>query len=585
NVASYFTDAGAPLFKEGDACDGRILADALGIDYATLQFVANADATDHAEAVAMNTALYPATLGYYFETLLAPVLDRATRERLREFHIAYVTGRGPLPAIRVGNQPYGILLTSDFDHWQWSKDELGRTPAFLNGLQATLKHYHTLWLSLLARIPHLGTPAPADPSSALLEVLGLQASSVSFQQRTAYSTDYLLNHDGFEFGGRYFDDLSKTFTSKQQLLAFLESFGYDERENGALKVPQLLRLVYQHFASRIDARNLIDPVPLSERDPVRDYDAALGKNYLDWLAESTTIEALEQQNFGTGHTAPTALLYQMLRRALLLQLHAASVQWFFGHAIDLSATLAPTNLYNIRTEPSLTKWEVMRAKVGIAIPGHPQQGKAIADHLLTSGRSETEAAFLNRVRSALQTLAGLPTARLERLLTEHLDTVSYRLDSWQSALFELRLQRQRVPLPSHEGNPVRRTGVYLGAFGWVEDLNPAPRSVVDLATVPEPLRPPADEQLFESLRNGGFVHGPSLNHASAAAVLRSGYLSHANSERAEALAVNLSSERIRRALFLLQGVRNGQTLEALVGYQFERELHDVASADAAQIRL
>ena len=50
NAGSYYVDAGEPLFTEDDDTDGRILADALGIRYSPLQFVANADATDHAEA-------------------------------------------------------------------------------------------------------------------------------------------------------------------------------------------------------------------------------------------------------------------------------------------------------------------------------------------------------------------------------------------------------------------------------------------------------------------------------------------------------------------------------------------------------
>ena len=72
-------------------------------------------------------------------------------------------------------------------------------------------------------------------------------------------------------------------------------------------------------------------------------------------------------------------------------------------------------------------------------------------------------------------------------------------------------------------------------------------------------------------RQGGFVHAPSLSHAAAAALLRNAYLSHASPEKAEMFSVNLSSERVRRAQFILEGMRNGQPIEALLGYQFERE--------------
>ncbi len=42
----------------------------------------------------------------------------------------------------------------------------------------------------------------------------------------------------------------------------------------------------------------------------------------------------------------------------------------------------------------------------------------------------------------------------------------------------------------------------------------------------------------------------------------------------ESLSVNLSSDRVRVALALIEGIRNGQSLGALLGYQFELGLHD-----------
>ncbi len=130
-----------------------------------------------------------------------------------------------------------------------------------------------------------------------------------------------------------------------------------------------------------------------------------------------------------------------------------------------------------------------------------------------------------------------------------------------------------------QGTGERKTGIYLASFGWVENVKPASRRQVVRDTVPGKLVPKNNAPLFEYIDNGGFVHAPSLNQASAAAVLRSGYMSHATPASPDTMAVNLSSERVRRALFILQGIRNGQSLEALLGYQFERGLHDRASAD------
>ncbi len=40
------------------------------------------------------------------------------------------------------------------------------------------------------------------------------------------------------------------------------------------------------------------------------------------------------------------------------------------------------------------------------------------------------------------------------------------------------------------------------------------------------------------------------------------------------MAVNLTSERARTAVAMLEGIRAGQGLTDLLGYQFERGLHD-----------
>jgi hypothetical protein len=57
-------------------------------------------------------------------------------------------------------------------------------------------------------------------------------------------------------------------------------------------------------------------------------------------------------------------------------------------------------------------------------------------------------------------------------------------------------------------------------------------------------------------------------------VLRNAYLTHFEKQHPEKMAIDLSSERVRTALAFLEGVNNGQELGSLLGYQFERGLHD-----------
>ncbi|MBC7812504.1 MAG: hypothetical protein H7175_15225, partial [Burkholderiales bacterium] len=181
---------------------------------------------------------------------------------------------------------------------------------------------------------------------------------------------------------------------------------------------------------------------------------------------------------------------------------------------------------------------------------------------------------------AVQSLVNVPTARLERLFAEHVDICSYRLDAWQQALVRYQLAAVR----SWHYNPQNQTsgGVYLGMYGWLENVR-SENKVLTPVELSDDLRevfdPPLDDgsqqqPIMRDNQNGGYIHAPSLNHAVTAAVLRNGYTSANSDDKQKPLAVNLSSERVRLALSFIEGIRGGQSLSALLGYQLERGLHD-----------
>ena len=85
--------------------DGRWLANFLGVDPAVLRDSVNYFAQDQARARAMNLALWPATLGYFMDRMMAPVFEDTTIEQTRAFFTRFVSGRGPIPALHVGSNP------------------------------------------------------------------------------------------------------------------------------------------------------------------------------------------------------------------------------------------------------------------------------------------------------------------------------------------------------------------------------------------------------------------------------------------------------------------------------------------------
>jgi hypothetical protein len=177
-------------------------------------------------------------------------------------------------------------------------------------------------------------------------------------------------------------------------------------------------------------------------------------------------------------------------------------------------------------------------------------------------------AVVTDANDSIGALADVPTARLERLLAEHIDLCSYRLDAWVTAFYSQRLEALR----STQQEP----GLYIGCYGWVEQLHPnwENRQPVAADTLPLSLRDRAKGPVFQSKDNGGFVHAPSLPQACTAAVLRNAYLSHASPEDRDLFGVNLSSSRVRVAQTYIEGIRNGQSLAALLGYESERGLHE-----------
>lgn len=141
-----------------------------------------------------------------------------------------------------------------------------------------------------------------------------------------------------------------------------------------------------------------------------------------------------------------------------------------------------------------------------------------------------ESAGLFDFRDRLAQLSQISVEELERLMTEHLDLGSHRLDAWMLGIVSHRLSKIRA-------NNASKTGSYIGAYGYLENLR---------YKVGDPTQP--------SSGSYGFVHAPSLDQAVTAAILRAGDKAAGDNL---AFRTNLSSARARRALEMVEGFRNG----------------------------
>ena len=161
--------------------------------------------------------------------------------------------------------------------------------------------------------------------------------------------------------------------------------------------------------------------------------------------------------------------------------------------------------------------------------------------------------FLGDLQSACRRLAGSPTADGRPGRRARAPDRRDARPAHPPARRLAREPRRRAARPEARGEGSPKPGIQVGGYGWVVSLAPDPTGEPDTQ---------------------GFIHAPSLAHAATAAVLRSAWSAFSTDAGAAAFAVDLSSDRVRRADWILAGVRNGQTLEELLGGRFERRLHD-----------
>jgi hypothetical protein len=299
--------------------DGQWLADTLGLDLSVFEQTTNSRSGDLCEARAMNTVLWPATWGYFLESMMRPVFDDETIEFARWYCTHFVTGRGLAPAIRIGDQPYGILPATAFSRMHWPQDDDWRPPAGLPHPERFRAHITRLplllatlredWERMSSRVAHVGKPG--DRHQTLLDIVGLSPASVEYHRRWAESLEQLSNRLKLAgFGGALLAALiAMGYT--QSGMTLLQRLGY-----GGSVPPELLEKFFLDSARPITG-DLVDDRPLSESDPIRPWTPE-GDNYIGWLitAAETSFERLRKQEGFIDGKPPRALLYLLLRYAL-----------------------------------------------------------------------------------------------------------------------------------------------------------------------------------------------------------------------------------------------------------------------------
>jgi hypothetical protein len=566
--------------------DGQWIAEWLGLDYATFKKVLYSGGSDQADARNMNIALWPATMGYAMESLMEGGFSGETMLHARSFFNSFVSGRGPVPAIRIGNQPYGIVTAAPWDRLRWWELRPPGTTAianpnwsytiFLNGLYQLLLKMDAEWKTMLGKVPYVAK-ASANPHQTLLDIVSQTPNSVEFHRRYMESLVEMKNKVSYLSSSFTFSD-----TSLSRAISLLKKLGY-----GTDILPQLAALFGLPW--QVEIKHLIDDQPIAEDKWIRSYTADK-KNYIAALMEQAGA-SLDAIRTAKGLTErPSAELYRLLKYALELGYHKSAVD-----AAEEKKAFTAKQLATMRTEQPVVhqvwKEEVSASRYAMLYDKVPEISatRTVSEYIRDS-LFEAEIPFFSRYLAtqikALEHLKDATTARLERAFVEHLDCCNYRLDGWKTGLLTTGLSDMRKNYPGM-ATESRSTGIFLGAFGWLENVQPEKNKVLTPKEIPadliEDYNKDGKKVFVTDSANEGYIHTPSLNQGVTAAVLRNGYISNEQTGANNVLAVNLTSERIRLALSIIEGIQGGQSLAALLGYHFERTLHDRQDLTAKKI--
>ncbi|WP_118976928.1 hypothetical protein [Taibaiella koreensis] len=591
NNTTFATEQGQALFNpvyvQRQKKDGQVLCEALGIDFDVMYHIFQSNGTDISNAMNTGNLLYQVSFGYTANELMPIFGTRSSNNNeLKQFFSDYVRSRGALPSIRSGTQPYGILPASVYSRINWDTDPNAGLYRRIFDYTAALDRH---WTNAVASLEHVGfsglaraaSPPSSSPVQQLSDVLSQHAVSTEYVQRVGVGAGYIWNN--LEYAALKYPEQRERWSQEQ-----MSRMERTISESG-------LPLQYDHKSVQINYLETQSNMSLAlVADDNTPPDAPLPKigkrkyNMLEVLYRAT-FDQLRDEDFSSlglsdkdnDRFLKNNMLYRFVRQSLMLEFYEAACELL---RIDESQRGESEFVNIVESASPPTFQRDAEGQVGpmgaltygpsrLQLMQTPYKEVTISTYLSTAkGDRIPEMKNLVEAKASLLQLTRVNVRDLNLLTAEMVDSVSYRFDTWRLALVNQRLNALRG---IRDGSSARNMGIYLGAYGWVTDV----RRTTDLQPVP----PPTQDGQFESgivhdLSNKGYIHAPSINQAVTGAVMLSGYTDRANSNMENPLSVNLSSERVRAALDIMDGIRNGQNLSVLLGFELERRLHTFHNA-------
>jgi len=597
-----------PDFEFSLPTAGRYLAKNLGLETTDFQHVKRADHIDPKLNHLFQKATWFALGAEPIFMLFGDQMSSETHEWLWHHYSKYVKARGLNSSIKIGNQPYGILPVMSIRSI-FNEENITNSRNVFDKMVLLLARLFEHWI-LMAKddhtIPQLREGS--DISAEILKILSMQEYSISYQIRSqTYSyfpgrlKNWLQKITEDESLDRLLEKLHSNLKTEydnikeniESLLIIFEGFPIDKSK--LLFTPlihfqdtQTLLMRFQedefsfidNMGKEISNEDEVEKAPIEfEQEDFRDFESFI--QHLETPDESALFQYTGKLSLFTDlFISSYANASQLYHREIFFEPGFEDLKGFESYKVANilvapGATVTKGDVVleiggkekenweprqNIAiTAPFDGKIEVINVEQGAVIrPGktlfrlkNKEKGDGLKKEFIDLGNE-----IIKECR-AISNPEELKKAQMDAL-RETIDLNSYRLDAWITSLAVQRIEALRN-VPRYE------KGIYFGFYGWAENLSKDKHIVNDEM-----------EDVYKE--NGGIIHAPDSAKAVASAIFKNSFLTNRNgneeSSKRNPFILNLTSDRIQKSHFLLEGVRQGQSIEALLGYQLERYLHE-----------
>ena len=604
------------------ATAGKALSTSLGMEAAALRHARHADLREPPLNALFQKATWFALGAQPLFLLFGNAIDNEAHLDLWQHYARYVRSRGPYTALKIGNQPYGVVPVIEI------RKALGGTEpdaapdggTLLDRLWELSASLMEQWLRMLKENPQ-SIPRVADGGDAYTETLKI----LSMQECSSVHQIRALEYNGFrkrlyewlrrlrnggsidslastlDPGGVFRKDFDEVRKHRDSLIHLIPNdlldpdrllwsplLSFSEADANLIGFHEGQAVITDRFGRPLPSESGEQTIPQANAFSLTQEDLSDLQAFVDKLEPSQAGDFLTSQ-YRSGASLFTDLFYrsfanasQLYHRDVTHELRFEDLRNPAGIQGDLELSIGVIHKaegetvakgetildiagkrgnVEMKVVPVTAPFEGTIVKLRVSA-GDPFALDAPLFTLIHEVKHrEITAQFKELGQHIVDECSAIadPQARKDaqiEAIRQALDLNSYRLDAWVTSLATRRIEETRSR-PEYAG------GIYFGAYGWVEDLVRNIDVRIDKTTLTDTYK-----------SEGGMIHAASAAQAVASAIFKNSFLSYNGAGSGNPFALNLTSDRLQKSQKLLEGIRQGQALEALLGYQLERSLHE-----------